>query len=274
MRVPRYPLSLRSSAAFACNLRSYPPEALISRLSAHQSRFFSTTLTPLQTLTASRILPYYAHEIYNVIADVDSYPLFIPYCTSSTITSRSSPDPLHKKKWPSAVDLRVGYGPYDEVFKSSIYCVPYTTLEAVSGDAESSLPKHQLPHYVTKGQQPERPPVHGSIFTSLLARWSLHEFPFKPLPPDDKPAQEGNANANPSSPRTEVSLLIEVQFASAVYSVLSQAAAPKVAGMIIKAFEKRAKEVLGEGYGPTTDAEQYGDSKSSLQGVVGGSLKM
>ena len=53
----------------------------------------------------------------------------------------------------------------------------------------------------------------------------------------------------PASPRTEVNLLIEVRFASAVYSALSQAVAPKVAGMMVEAFEKRARKVLGEGHG-------------------------
>ena len=274
MQIRPTSLMLRPSPTICCKLRPYQPKAFFDRPNIHQSRFYSNPLTPLQTLTSSRILPYHTHELYNVIADINAYSRFIPYCTSSTITSHSSPDPFQKKQWPCTADVRVGYGPYDEAFRSNIYCIPYTTVEAVSGDAETSLSKDQLPHYVTKNKQPEHISVNGSIFNSLLARWSLKEFPFKPSPSDGKPPQEGNANANPSIPRTEVSLLIEVRFASAVYSALSQLAAPKVAGMMIEAFEKRAKEVLGAGYGPTTDAEKYGDNKSSLQGAVGDSTKM
>lgn len=85
-----------------------------------------------------------------------------------------------------------------------------------------------------------------SIFTSLLTRWTFREFPFKPPPPDGKSPQEGEAST-PSTPRTEVNLVVEVRFASAVYSALSQAAAPKVAGLMIDAFEERARELLGEG---------------------------
>ena len=55
--------------------------------------------------------------------------------------------------------------------------------------------------------------------------------------------------SEPSEPRTEVSLTIEVRFASAMYSALSQAAAPKVAGMMVEAFERRAREMLGEADG-------------------------
>lgn len=44
---------------------------------------------------------------------------------------------------------------------------------------------------------------------------------------------------------TEVRLTIEVEWASVIYAALSQAAAPKVAGVLIEAFEKRAEQVLG-----------------------------
>ncbi|KAL9126735.1 MAG: hypothetical protein Q9217_004262 [Psora testacea] len=264
-----------SSTLQTCKTTSRPLPRLSNgpRPVSHQIRAFSNTLTPLQTLTASRILPYHAHEIYKIIADIPSYPSFIPYCTSSTITSTSAPDPTYNIQWPRTADLRIGYGPYDEVFNSAVYCLPYTALEAVSGDAEPTIMREKLPHYYEHAQQPRHSAGHGSIFSSLLTRWKFKEFPFKPAPPDGSPPQEGDANQLPSSPRTEVNLFIEVRFASAVYSALSQVAAPKVAGMMIEAFEKRAKEVLGEGKGPISRAEKDGD-RSALQGVVGGSMKM
>ena len=59
-----------------------------------------------------------------------------------------------------------------------------------------------------------------------------------------------------------------------MYSALSQAAAPKVAGMMIEAFEKRAKEVLGKGHGVDHNgaAEGGGENrgrKTSNEGIVG-----
>ena len=62
-----------------------------------------------------------------------------------------------------------------------------------------------------------------------------------------------------------MALTIEVRFASAVYSALSQAAAPKVAGMMVEAFERRAREVLGEG-----DGDVDGGAESALDGVLPG----
>ena len=62
---------------------------------------------------------------------------------------------------------------------------------------------------------------------------------------------------------------MEVRFASAVYSALSQAAAPKVAGIMIDAFEGRAKELLGEGTGQVSRAERDGE-RGAMEGVSGG----
>ena len=108
----------------------------------------------------------------------------------------------------------------------------------------------------------------NEIFESLLTRWTLREFPFKPLPPDGKSPQEGEANL-PSRARTEVQLHIEVKFASAVYAALSQAAAPKVAGFLVEAFEKRAREVLGEG--EVGKGEQMGSGENSVLETTAGS---
>lgn len=183
-----------------------------------------------------------------LIADIPSYPQFIPYLSSSRITTHSAPDPSTKTRWPRTADLKIGYGPYEEVFQSAVYCVPYTVLEAVAGDAEPTIPKRDLPHYYEDGAGGEKSAGNKSIFTSLLTRWSFREFPFKPPPPDGKNPQEAEAS-KPSAPRTEVNLVVEVRFASAMYSMLSQAAAPKVAGLMIDAFEGRARELLGEGGG-------------------------
>ncbi|KAL9017289.1 MAG: hypothetical protein Q9185_005380 [Variospora sp. 1 TL-2023] len=243
-----------------------------------KSRTFvsSSTLNPLQTLTASRILPYPSSVLYNLITDIPSYPTFLPFCASATISSTSQADPTHHKRWPRTADLRIGWGAYNESFRSRIYCLPYHTLEACAGSAQTSIPSSQLPHYPdsntpeadkdTHQQQPSR----QQLFTSLLTRWTLSEFPFKPLPSDGRSPQEGAAETNPSHPRTEVSLVIEAQFASAVYSALSQAAAPKVAGMMIEAFEKRAREVLGKGHGVEGAGHEENKGRPvSSGGVVG-----
>lgn len=269
--VPSRVLLQSRSALHSCSRSHTPYQAHITRSLDPSTRlpirnFVSNVLTPLQTLSAGRILPYHAAPLFNLIADISSYPQFIPYCTSSTVTSQSSADPSTSQVWPRTADLRIGYGPYDELFRSAVYCLPYTVVEAVAGDAEPTIPRSQLPHYHTSelsaSHDPEKSSGNSAIFTSLLTRWTLKEYPFKPSPPDGSTPQEGEANKLSAVPRTEVNLHIEVRFASAVYSALSQAAAPKLAGLMVEAFEKRAGEVLGEGHG----VEEEKRSKSGLEG--------
>ena len=141
----------------------------------------------------------------------------------------------------------------------------------MAGDAEPTIPRAELPHYYEDPEYkegPEKSAGNESIFSSLLTRWSFREFPFKPPPPDGKTPQEGNASS-PSSPRTEVNLLLEVRFASAVYSALSQAAAPKVAGIMIDAFERRARELLGDGTGRVSMVERE-EERGAMERVARG----
>ncbi|KAL8644560.1 MAG: hypothetical protein Q9226_007703 [Calogaya cf. arnoldii] len=147
---------------------------------------------------------------------------------------------------------------------------PHRHPQPIAGSASPTIPKSELPHYQDLSAA-DKDEEENNLFISLLTRWTLSEFPFKPLPPSNQPPRQGDAEANPSHPRTEVSLLIEARFNSAVYSALSQAAAPKVAGMMIEAFEKRAGSVLGEGHGVDDDgrgSENRG-RKTSTEGVVG-----
>ena len=237
-----------------------------------QSRSFVSL--PLQTLTASRILPYPSAALFAIIADIPSYPAFLPYCTSSAITSSSAPDSTYHKSWPRTANLNVGWGSYTETFTSRVYCAPYHILEACAGDALPTIPQDQLKHY-QNGVSDRPPETNGrqenKIFQTLLTRWTLSEFPFKPLPPSGKSPQEGNANEANSHPRTEANLVIEFRFASAVYAALSQAVAPKVAGMMIEAFEKRVGQVLGKGHGVEEEGGEGENRgrKTAFEGVLG-----
>lgn len=280
MRPSSTPLHLLRHGSFPAALPLTPSPLLTTKLPSQLfpgsqqqcscRRGFLSTLTTPQTLTATRVLPYPAAALYALIADIPAYPSFVPYCTTASIIALSEPDPLLGKRWPRIADLSVGWGPYDERFRSRVYCLPNTILESVAGEARCSISAKELPHYYNEGEaesdtgaggekvnadtnerrhnddlaRSSADGINTSIFTSLLSRWTLREFSFKPPPLDGSPPQEGLAS-EPSVRRTEVGLVIEVQFASPVYAALSQAAAPKVAGIMIEAFEKRVREVLG-----------------------------
>ena len=164
----------------------------------------------------------------------------------------------------------MGYGPYEEVWRSRVYCAPYGELEALAGKAAAvgsgkeeeqgvgtGIDKGLLGHYFDGQERDAEKEMElnqeeSALFNSLRTRWT-----FRDLSEDTKARSgavagveaklSGQQPTGTGLPQTEVNLVIEVQFASPVYAALSQAAAPKVAGLMVEAFEKRAREVLGSG---------------------------
>jgi len=218
---------------------------------SQQRTFLSLPGTEPQTLTATRILPYKSTSLYTIIANVDSYHTFLPYCLDSRVTQWSSPDQTGKK-WPSTADLKVGWGGYEEIFSSKLHCVPDSVVEALAGEATTSLPSSDLKHHASSH------PTAGlanDIFKSLSTRWTIKPFHYKP--PSGRP-QTDNAT-HPARDQTEVNLVIEFQFSNPIYAALSQAVAPKVAGIMIEAFEVRARKLLdGPGAAVTEDGPLEG----------------
>ncbi|KAM0345141.1 hypothetical protein ACHAPU_006776 [Fusarium lateritium] len=206
-------------------LRLLPSRAVVARSSTSVSNITSLTYTstPLrrsfitlpssgpQRLTANRTLPYLSDPLYDLIADVDSYSSFVPYCSRSRVTRWSNPDPATGRCYPTLADLHVGWGGFDEVFTSRLRCIPGESVEAVSGET------------VPGGTGPDA----SAVFRSLVTRWSMKSIAGSP------------------SPCTEVHLAINFQFTNPLYGAVSAAVSDKVAGMMIEAFEKRAFEKLG-----------------------------
>lgn len=84
------------------------------------------------------------------------------------------------------------------------------------------------------------------MFKSLSTRWVVKPFHYKP--PNGQP--QSDKTIHPARDQTEVHLTIDFQFANPAYAVLSQAVAPKIAGIMIEAFEMRARKILdGPGAG-------------------------
>jgi len=225
-----------STKTFLRTLR--PVSASLHSLN-HQARrgFITLPGTEAQSLTATRILPYKSNNLYTIIADVDSYSSFLPYCLASNVTNWSSPDATGKC-WPSEADLKVGWGGYEETFTSRLFCVPGTIVEALGGDATTELSRSDIAHHSATFDSPT---TANEIFKSLSTRWVFKPFHYKP--PTGRP--QTDMTEHPSKDRTEVHLTIDFQFANPIYAALSKAVAPKVAGVMIEAFEVRAKALLG-----------------------------
>lgn len=254
-----FPTSLPSTPYIMKALRpSSTPPGFYLRAPAYKLRqTFVTLPTPhLQTLIATRTLPYPSRSIYSIIADVPSYPLFLPYCTGSKVTRWSNPD-SQGQKWPEEAELRIGWKGIEEKFRSRIYCVPGKVVEAVAGRTKTSLRKEDVAHHNDPPVSPSEEPGSSNgpfglplslnprdgMFTHLLSRWTLRRIPYQPPPLRGK-LQEEKTDAE-SKECTEVNLAIEFQFQNPVYSAMSSAVADSVAGVLIEAFEGRVRSVLG-----------------------------
>ncbi|KAM6449558.1 coenzyme Q-binding protein COQ10 homolog, mitochondrial-like isoform 2-T2 [Liasis olivaceus] len=122
-------LSSRSSLApLILNSCSFMDCRLVMR---EQVRPFLNLAAPLlgakrMEYTEIRQLPYSVDKMYDIVADVGSYQLFVPWCSCSRIISH------HKEV--SQAELEVGFPPVVERYVSEISSVPHCQIRAVSND--------------------------------------------------------------------------------------------------------------------------------------------
>ncbi|KAG0643621.1 polyketide cyclase/dehydrase and lipid transporter [Tuber brumale] len=163
----------------------------------HHRHFFPlpTATPPPQRFTTSKSLPYPPRSLFSLVADINAYHKFLPYCAGSRVT-RTCPH----THLPTEAELRVAWGSFDETFSSIVTCSAEAGTVEANGD-------------------------RNGIFERLVTRWVVK-------------GGEGEGGS-------VVSLFLEFGFRNPIYAAVSAAVAPKVAGVMIEAFERRAGEVLG-----------------------------
>jgi len=243
-------------------LRSLPRASSIHSFKAPHRSFITLPGTETQSLSTTRILPYNSASLYTIIADVDSYSTFLPYCLSSRVSAWSSPD-TNQKRWPAKADLTVGWGGYQETFTSRLYCVPGSIVEALGGEAVTSLSPSEIPHhFLSPNQNQSQKPEANQIFQTITTRWTVKPFHYKP--PTGQP--QTDKTEHPAREQTEVHLTLDFQFSNPVYAALSKAVAPKVAGIMIEAFEVRARKLL-DGPGAAVGGDDVRTEKKKVKAL-------
>ncbi|KLU90017.1 cyclase/dehydrase [Magnaporthiopsis poae ATCC 64411] len=110
--------------------------------------------------------------------------------------------------------------------------LPGRVVEAVSGKGAPSI---RLPHAaddsVDAHGRPLPRPTDGGLFESLVTRWTV-----TPSPPSSSESSDDWA---------DVELSIRYQFANPMYQLATGSVADEVAGLMVGAFERRARELLG-----------------------------
>ncbi|KAI1115838.1 hypothetical protein F5Y14DRAFT_409466 [Nemania sp. NC0429] len=221
-------------------------------------RFLLPSSQP-QTLTARRRLPHAPAAVYALIADIDSYSAFLPYCSVSRVTAWTSArdDPVFgRRRWPARADLTAGWGGLEQTYTSRVLCVPGSVVEALSGEgARSGIPPHVLArHGLSPDPEEEeeggggaslsavsaaggRGAGHDGVFKTLVTRWTV-------TPVSVAPTTTGGQTTT-TTQWSDVDLNIRFQFANPLYAAVSSAVADKIAPVMIEAFVERAKKVLG-----------------------------
>jgi coenzyme Q-binding protein COQ10 len=66
----------------------------------------------MPTHAERQIVPYTPEQLFDLVADVGSYPRFLPWCVAARVRSRTDTQLL--------ADLTIGFGPFRESFSSRV----------------------------------------------------------------------------------------------------------------------------------------------------------
>lgn len=199
-------------------------------------------------INVSRTLPYPRAKLYSLIADVDSYSHFLPYCKHSQVTawappppSSSSPPPntssTHApppsqqqqqqetgtkgpERSPIAGVLSLGWGPLDHTYTSRIVCAPGHSVEAHSGDDEPLC------------READEKRGYKNPFRKLSTRWTLRD-------------DHGSSTVNGDRQSTRVDLDLSMTLRDVMTQAVLSQMIDGVAQEMIQAFEKRAEQLFG-----------------------------
>lgn len=152
----------------------------------------------------SKVLAHPAHTLFAVVADVNAYKQFVPYCQDSRVLGpvpRSQSDQL-----PPAVlaDLTVGFGRFSETYTSQVTMYSPSS----SGDGSSSV--------VAEAVQP------NPVFSFLSTNWTFHPI-------------EGG--------QTRVEFSLVYAFRNPVYGAVAGNVFEQMSAQMIGAFEERANKL-------------------------------
>lgn len=177
----------------------------------------STRLEP-ERYHERKILPYNRKQLYNVVADVGSYPQFVPFCTSSRILTPGF-DKYHKEKTVIDAELTVGFLSFQESYVSTVTCSPYESVEAVS--------------------------FSSALFRTLSTSWRFYPASSESLP---SPSLK-NELIDYDRDKTLVTLDLVYAFSNPLHASVTSSFFSQVSTLMVQAFEKRCSEVYRSGSG-------------------------
>ncbi|TFK43568.1 dehydrase and lipid transport-domain-containing protein [Crucibulum laeve] len=222
-RSPRYPPALLPHSTknlFQWNHTSHP----VSRRSIFSLpglSLFSQFGSESQRYHEHKILPYRPQELYDIVADVASYPRFVPFCTGSRVIKSTSQNAGHVGETVMDAELTVGFLAFKESYVSQVTCTPCKSVQAV---ASSSTP----------------------LFKTLSTTWRFQSVSAQSSHPSAKllpHVDDQNITGGP----TLVTLDLAYAFANPIHASVSSAFFGQVSKLMVQAFENRCIEIYGPG---------------------------
>ncbi|OJA14685.1 hypothetical protein AZE42_02407 [Rhizopogon vesiculosus] len=179
-----------------------------------------------QTYHERKIFPYGRRDLYNLVADVNSYPRFVPYCTGSRILEQGvDQDGVVTMD----VEIMVGFLAFKESYVSRVTCRPYESVQA-----EASTSTH--------------------LFKTLQTIWRFQPASSASPHPSNYPPLHGDArnpaaadSHSPDAGPTLVTLDLAFAFENPLHSAVSATFFGKVSALMVQAFEERCMAVYGSG---------------------------
>ncbi|KAJ9475999.1 MIOREX complex component 2 [Pseudozyma hubeiensis] len=155
----------------------------------------------------SKILSHPANTLFEVVADVDAYKHFVPYCQDSRVLGPAPSPSQQQESTTSAVlaDLTVGFGRFSETYTSQVTLIS----PAHGGKGSSSV--------VAEAVQP------NPVFSYLETKWTFHPV-------------DGGA-------RTLVEFGLVYAFRNPVYGAVAGNVFEQMSAQMIDAFEQRANKL-------------------------------
>ncbi len=151
----------------------------------------------------SKVLSHPADTLFSVVADVDAYKQFVPYCQDSRVLGPA--DPQQPTAPAVLADLTVGFGRFSETYTSKV------TMTSGVNDKRS---------VVAEAVQP------NPVFSFLETRWTFHSLP----------SAEGRA-------QTMVEFSLVYAFRNPVYGAVAGNVFEQMSAQMIDAFERRADQL-------------------------------
>ncbi|KZT05605.1 uncharacterized protein LAESUDRAFT_681133 [Laetiporus sulphureus 93-53] len=184
-----------------------------------------------QTYHERKILPYKPSELYNVVADVDSYPHFLPFCTAARVLERKPA--TDNAPGTMRASMTVGFLSFQESYVSDVTYRPNELLEIA---ASESTPLFKTLNTIWRFQPASPNSPHPSSKPPLSVTSPTPDLPAQPESPDDR-----------DSGPTLVTLDLSFSFANPVHAAVSAAFFGQVSKVMVKAFEERCLDTYGPG---------------------------